>query len=153
MQIDRLCGLSKQIFVAQKQDRTDLMLVRLPTVRGLSETKTSGTQNFGDFGDEGQENDRMKLDGAVMTRAAPSLFSSIALFRNRREQRGHCFVGRARRQHLARTDNVAKWLRALFWAISFREGCACVDQRSCVAHSARYKGNGITERRCRIEKR
>jgi hypothetical protein len=95
MQIDRLCGLSKQIFVAQKQDRTDLMLVRLPTVRGLSGTKTFG--DFGDFGDEGQENDRMKLDGAVMTRAAPSLFSSIALFRNRREQRGHCFVGRARR--------------------------------------------------------
>ena len=149
MQIDRLCGLSKQIFVAQKQDRTDLMLVRLPTVRGLSGTKTSGTQNFGDFGDfgdEGQENDRMKLDGAVMTRAAPSLFSSIALFRNRREQRGHCFVGRARRQHLARTDNVAKWLRALFWAISFREGCACVDQRSCVAHSACYKENSTTER-------
>ena len=92
----------------------------------------------------------MKLDGAV-TRAAPFLFS-ISSFRNRREQREHRFVGRARRQHLARADSVAKWLCALFRTISFREGCACVDQRSCVANSARYKENGITERRCRIGK-
>ena len=31
-------------------------------------------QNFGDFGDEGQENDRVNLDGAVMTRRAVSFF-------------------------------------------------------------------------------
>jgi hypothetical protein len=44
------------------------MLVR-PHHPGVKRDK-----NFGDFGDEGQENDRMKLDGTVMTRAAPSLF-------------------------------------------------------------------------------
>lgn len=56
------------------------MLVRLPTVRGLSGTKTSGTQNFRDFGDEGQETDRMKLDGAVMTRAARLFFLLLLSF-------------------------------------------------------------------------